>query len=295
MTLLLGIATMVGGLALLVSAVRTRRVAPIAPGAYLASVAVDSPAGPENRRSAVLDAVRTRISPLLPTQYVAHLARRLEAAGQSRALTPEEVASAQVVFGAAGVCAAVMFTGVLRPTPSGAMFAFLLLPAAGVLAPRVWVERAAGERQATVRRDLPDVLDLLAISVEAGLGFEAALDMASRNFVGPLAEEVRRTLREMELGASRLEALTALKRRVDVPELSTFVTALTQADALGMPIGRVLHTQAGELRSRRRQWAREKAGKMPVKILFPLVGFIFPPIMVILLGPAGISVLNALQ
>jgi tight adherence protein C len=226
---------------------------------------------------------------------VAALGRRIEAAGRSRALTPEEVASAQVLCGAVGVGAAVLFVGVLGPTPSVAVGVLMLLPSAGVLAPRVWVERAAQERQAMLRRELPDVLDLLAISVEAGLGFEGALDMASRNFGGPLADELRRTLREMELGASRHQALTALKRRVDVRELSTFVTALVQADALGMPIGRVLHAQAAELRMRRRQWAREKAGKMPVKILFPLMGFIFPPVMVILLGPAAISILQALR
>ena len=106
------------------------------------------------------------------------------------------------------------------------------------------------------------------------------------HFDSPLADEFSRTLKEMELGLPRREALQNLKRRTEVPELSNFVLALTQADALGMPIGRVLKTQAAEMRLKRRQWAREKAAKLPVKILFPLVLFIFPPVFVVVLGPA---------
>jgi tight adherence protein C len=204
------------------------------------------------------------------------------------------VACLQVVLGAGGLLFAAFFILAARPSAAMAMGLLVLLPGMGALAPKAWVERAARERQAMVRKELPDVLDLLAISVEAGLGFEAALELAARNFIGPLADEVRRALREMELGRSRHEALHAMKRRVDVPELSNFVLALTQADALGMPIGRVLHTQATELRARRRQWAREKAGKMPIKILFPLVLFIFPAILVVLLGPAAASIMKVL-
>jgi tight adherence protein C len=99
----------------------------------------------------------------------------------------------------------------------------------------------------------------------------------------------------MELGLPRREALQNLKRRTEVPELSTFVLALTQADALGMPVGRVLKTQADEMRSKRKQWAREKAAKLPVKILFPLVLFIFPSIFVVVLGPAGAQIGSAFK
>ena len=119
------------------------------------------------------------------------------------------------------------------------------------------------------------------------MGFEGALDVVCQNFDSPLAQEFSRTLREMELGLPRRDAFQNLKRRTEVPELSNFVLALLQADALGIPIGRVLKTQAAEMRNKRRQWAREKAGKLPVKIMFPLVCFIFPAILVIVLGPAG--------
>lgn len=288
MTLLLGLATVAGGFALLVSGVRARRLPAYA---YLADSGVGAPA--EEPRS--LDGVRRRIAPLLPQAYVQRLRARLETAGRSRSATAEEIAAAQVILALTGVTLAVAFVLLLAPSATLSIAVLVLLPVSGALAPKASVERAARERQSVVRRDLPDVLDLLAISVEAGLGFDAALDLASRNFEGPLADELRRVLREMELGASRRDALFALKRRVDVPELSTFVLSLTQADALGMPIGRVLHTQAAELRTRRRQWAREKAGKMPIKILFPLVGFIFPAILVVLLGPAAVSIMDALR
>jgi tight adherence protein C len=163
----------------------------------------------------------------------------------------------------------------------------VLLPVLGAQAPRSWLDRKVQERKDSIRRDLPDTLDLLAISVEAGMGFEGALGVVCENFDSPLADEFARTLREMELGLPRREALQNLRKRTEVPELSNFVLTLTQADALGMPVGRVLKTSATEMRSKRQQWAREKAAKLPVKILFPLILFIFPAIFVVLLGPAA--------
>jgi tight adherence protein C len=165
----------------------------------------------------------------------------------------------------------------------------------GALFPSAWLTRKVTERKTMILRDLPDTLDLLAISVEAGMGFEGALEVVCQNFTSPLADEFSRTLREMELGLPRRDAFQNLKRRTEVPELSNFVLALLQADALGIPIGRVLKTQAAEMRMKRRQWAREKAGKLPVKIMFPLVAFIFPAVLVVVLGPAGSSIGKALR
>ena len=141
-----------------------------------------------------------------------------------------------------------------------------------------------------VRRDLPDVLDLMAISVEAGVGLEGAIEVVTEHFDTPLAREMGRVLREMELGLSRRVALGNLKRRLDVPELSNFVLSLVQADALGMPLSRVLHAQANEMRMRRRQWARERAARLPVKIVFPLMVFILPALFVVVIGPAVLSI-----
>ena len=127
---------------------------------------------------------------------------------------------------------------------------------------------------------------MLAVAVEAGCGFDAALSIVCQHFDSPMADELRLALQGMELGMPRREVLQELKRRTDLDVVRTFVLALIQADALGIPVGRVLTSQATEIRSRRRAWAREKAAKLPVKIMFPLVLFIFPPIMAIVIGPA---------
>ena len=152
------------------------------------------------------------------------------------------------------------------------------------------MQKSRQKRQAQSRRDLPDILDLLAISVEAGVGLEGAIEIVGKHFDSPLAHEMSRMLREMELGVSRRIALQNMKTRIEVQDVSNFVLALVQADALGMPIGRVLRTQAHEMRLRRRQWAREKAGKLPVKIVFPLVTFILPALFVVVLGPAVMTI-----
>ena len=145
----------------------------------------------------------------------------------------------------------------------------------------------AGSRRDACRvtNDLPDLLDLMTISVAAGLGLEQAMQVSCARFESPVCDELRLTLREMELGLSRHDALDNLKLRTDIDDLITFSVVLSQADALGLPIGRVLEAQADEMRDKRRQRAREKAAKVPVKILFPLALCFLPAIMIIVLGP----------
>jgi tight adherence protein C len=225
-----------------------------------------------------------------PQGLVVKTRRDLMLAGMND-IAPEELVSLQAVLAGVGLLLGIGFT-FTHPRPGLALLVLLFLPAMGAMTPMVVVKRKAKERSESIFKDLPDCLDLMAISVEAGVGFEAALDVVCKNFHTPLAMEFRRTLKEMELGVARREALANLRARNDVPELSNFITALIQADALGMPVGRVLHTQAVELRNRRRQWAREKAAKLPVKILFPLVLFIFPAILVVILGPAAAAIIK---
>ena len=136
-----------------------------------------------------------------------------------------------------------------------------------------------------VTNDLPDLLDLMTISVAAGLGLEQAMQVSCARFESPVCDELRLTLREMELGLSRHDALENMKLRTDIDDLVTFAVVLSQADALGLPIGRVLQAQADEMRDKRRQRAREKAAKVPVKILFPLAFCFLPAIMIVVLGP----------
>ncbi len=234
-----------------------------------------------------------RIAGLTPRNYLDGVHRQLVLGGVAASVRAEELVTLQVLGGVAGVVLAVLYTVFADPSTNIGVLALVAFPLIGVLAPQSWLKRRVAERTKAIRMDLPDTIDLLAISVEAGQGLEGAMQTVCSHFDSPLSEELSRTLKEMELGLARRDALQNLRRRTEVPELSNFVLVLTQADALGMPIGRVLRTQAAEMRSKRRQWAREKAAKLPVKILFPLTLFIFPAIMVIVIGPAVPSIAGA--
>jgi tight adherence protein C len=167
----------------------------------------------------------------------------------------------------------------------------------GVIAsfiPDFWLDSKARARQAEIARDLPEALDLLALTVEAGLGLEQGLELLVDNLNGPLKDEINRLLRETGLGVARREALKGLRERTDVPDLSTLVVALIQAGEMGSAIAQVLKVQAEQVRLRRRQRAKEKAAQTPVKILFPVIIGIFPAIFVVTIGPGAISIMQNL-
>jgi tight adherence protein C len=240
-------------------------------------------------------AAASTVSAVTPRAQLDRIHVQLLHAGLTGTIRAEELAALQAVLTVAAVLAGVVLVGVLSPGLPMAVVLLLVLPGCALLLPQAWLNRNADERQQALRDDLPDALDLMAIAVEAGTGFEGAIAVVCSNFATPLGLELSRLLKEMELGLSRREALQNLKRRTGVPEIGGFVTALIQADALGMPVGRVLKTQAVEMRNKRRAWAREKAGKLPVKILIPLVIFIFPSIFIITLGPAVSSITRSLN
>ena len=162
----------------------------------------------------------------------------------------------------------------------------------GYLFPESWLKAKAKERRKAIENSLPDVLDLLTVSVEAGLGFDAALLKVVEKQKGVLAEEFLRVLQEIKMGRPRREALRDLSRRNQVEDLSNVVASLVQADQLGIAVGGVLRNQAVQIRQKHRQRAEEKAQKAPVKMMIPLVFFVFPGIFIIILGPAVIQVLQ---
>ena len=161
---------------------------------------------------------------------------------------------------------------------------------AGVYGPESILTRRIDDRRAAIERDLPDVIDLLVISVEAGLGFEAALGRVVQNVPGELSDEFSRMLQETRVGVTRHEAMKSLAERTDVDDLNSFILSMNQADAFGVSVSRMLRVQADEIRVRRRQRAQERAFAAPVKMVFPLVLCIFPSIFVVLLGPAVIQI-----
>lgn len=165
--------------------------------------------------------------------------------------------------------------------------------AIGFMLPDVFIAQRGRKRQAEIRKALPETLDLLAIAVGAGMGLEAAIELVIQRLPGALGQEFHRILQELSLGVARREAFGSLRTRTEVDELSTFALILTQADALGTPLSVVLKSQAAEMRMLRRQRAREQGAKTPVALLFPLLLGIFPALMLVVIGPAIISIMKA--
>ncbi len=160
----------------------------------------------------------------------------------------------------------------------------------GYLLPNLMLYNAGQKREKLMRNALPDALDLLTVSVEAGLGFDAAVDRVARNTDGPLAGEFARLLQEMNIGVGRTDAMRAMAERTSLDDLKSFCLSMVQADSLGIPISRVLRIQSGEMRTKRRQRAEEKAQQVPIRMMIPLVLFILPCLFLVILGPAGIQI-----
>ena len=225
---------------------------------------------------------------LTPGGMLDSLERRVLLAGGPQAWPIARVLGVKLLLGmtAAGL-SFLWFIG----APSGLRFVVgIAITAFAWFLPDILLFNAAQKRQLVIRRSLPDTLDQMTISVEAGLAFDGAMARAGRSGAGPLNRELLRTMQDIQAGLSRKEALKGLTDRTDVDELRQFVHAVSQADELGVPIARVLRLQATEQRLKRRQRAEESAMKLPVKIIFPLVMCILPVIFIVLLGPAAIRI-----
>ena len=228
---------------------------------------------------------------LSPAGVAARINRRLEVAGNPVGWTAERIlaykALGLVVLGVLGF----VLAGSLG-FPLGLVVG-CAFTALGFFLPDILLYNTGLKRQTVVQKSLPDCLDLLTISVEAGLGFDAGLSQVARNTEGPVAQEFFRVLQERQIGKSRADSFRELGERTTVPEFKAFASSLVQADALGIPIATVLREQAKEMRIKRRQRAEEAAQKVPVKILFPLILFILPSLFVVVIGPGALSIIKA--
>jgi tight adherence protein C len=227
-----------------------------------------------------------------PHGYREQVARRLVLAGTPADLNVDQILVLKLLGLFSGLIWLPIVLVALQLTGFIALVFIVVLWFASFMGSDVYLSRKIEARQHEIAVQLPDVLDLLVISVEAGLGFEQALERTTTAVPGPLADEFRRMLRETRYGATRAEALKAMDERCDVAELRTFILAMLQADTFGVSISRLLRAQADEMRIRRRLRAQEQAQKAPVKMLFPLVFCIFPSIFVVILGPAIIQLME---
>lgn len=235
--------------------------------------------------------VISTIARLTPLDLYRRTNRLIVLAGAPAHLTAERIVAFKIVFAIVGVVLGVVVAPLLPfegAVPAVAAVALFTLT--GYTLPGAAVSARASSRQKEIRKAMPDTMDLLTISVEAGLGFDAALAQVVKNVPGPLSEEISRMLQEMQIGVSRVEALRHLNDRTEVPEVDGFVLSMIQADKYGIGVAKVLRAQSTELRQKRRQRAEEKAQKVPMKLLFPMIFLILPAMFIVILGPGAIKV-----
>ncbi|MEP7033885.1 MAG: type II secretion system F family protein [Actinomycetota bacterium] len=287
------VATALLGMRMLVTS-RNRRGAAVLQGQLeTAGIQVGMRGADASFNARIVSPATSRLSALIsrytPRGIRDSLAHRLALAGNPRGLTPELFLLCRLACGGGGAALG-YYMGVTRGPLLLGIFWVPFMAYGGYLFAGNWLDKRVTKRQDSIRRDLADMIDLLTISVEAGLAFDGALLHARRAMAGPLSEEVGRLLHEMQLGAPRVEAMRRLSERTSVEELKSFVLAMVQADVFGVSISNVLRGQSQELRVKRRQRAEEKAMKTPVKLLFPMICCIMPSLLVVIVGPGVIRI-----
>lgn len=230
---------------------------------------------------------------LTPEDANQRIHEKLERAGNPGGWTADRVVAGKVVGFVGGLVVSLILTFVMGLGLLTTLLVVMGASLAGYMAPNMYLYQKAYDRSHEMQKELADAIDLLTISVESGLGFDAAVAQVAKNTQGPLAEEFSRLLQEMQIGRGRSEALRSLSERTTLPDVRGFASAMVQADAFGIPIGQVLRVQSSEIRVKRRQAAEEKAQKVPVKILIPLIFCILPCLFIAVLGPAGISIMES--
>jgi len=240
-----------------------------------------------------VEALANAATSVLPARVLANIEKQLIRAGSPMSLNAYVVFWMISVFFISGLMltAVVIVWGAVGIQQALVVLGFAAL---GWMVPGQWLKGRLGARQKLVIKGLPDALDLVTTCVEAGLGLDGALARVAEKSSGPLAGELTRMLREVAMGKMRREALTELADRIGVDELTSFVNAIIQAEQLGVGIAQVLRVQADQMRTRRRQRAEQAAHEAPIKMIFPLVLFIFPAFMLVILGPAVLRIATSL-
>ena len=236
-----------------------------------------------------IDAISRAFGSILPASLLANVQQQLIMAGNPMSLNAFVTFWAVLLatFGGMGLMAFVLLPPEMMIQKLVAIPMLLML---GWMFPRLWLKGKMGARQKMVLKGLPDAMDLVTTCVEAGLGLDAALARVAEKTEGPFAAELQYMMRDIALGKLRREAMQELAQRIGVEELSTFIMSIVQAEQLGVGIAQVLRVQSDQLRTKRRQKAEKSAHEAPIKMLFPLVFFIFPAFLIVILGPAGIRI-----
>lgn len=255
------------------------------------SIQTPEPSTPASGRifGPLTQAIAQQVARMMPTGMLSGIEKKLILAGEP--ITVNAFIMMRLL------CAGLFFSLPLLLVYGGGMKISMIsigiigsLGLAGIMLPGIWLSSRVSQRQHQIIKTLPDAFDLITTCVEAGLGLDAALARVAEKVEGAFADELSRTLRDIGLGKTRSEALRELSNRTGVPDLTTFVNAVIQAERMGSSVGQVLRVQSEQLRTRRRQRAEEQAYKAPVKMIFPLVLCIFPTLFIVILGPAAITI-----
>jgi tight adherence protein C len=240
-----------------------------------------------------LRSVLGAVGRLAPAHTLEQLTRQLTAAGRPGNLAAADFLGLCVMMALVGLVLGVLYGRGNTANSGNALLAPLAGTLVGFMAPRFWLSSRSKNRKNVIQRSLPDALDMLTICVEAGLAFESALQRVSERWRGPLSDEFARVVAEIRLGVPRAEGLRRLAQRCDTPDVSSFVAVMVQADSMGSSVAPVIHSQADQIRTLRRQRAEEKANKAPIKVLMAMLIFIFPALFVVILGPAVPRIMEA--
>lgn len=239
----------------------------------------------------ILEKIASILNKYTSTQMKLNIKKKIQQAGLKMQVQDLLVLQLGTTFGLPFVFGVLLFFG--KVPPAQILIFITVLFVFGYIGPNLWLKSLIQRRQKAIQKSLPDVLDLLCVSVEAGLGFDSAVSKVVEKMKGPLSEEFSRMMQEIRMNKSRRDALRDLANRVNLPDLSTFVASIIQADQLGVSIAKVLRVQSEQMRIKRRLRAQEQAQKAAVKMIFPLVFFIFPAMFIVLLGPVIIQIMAA--